>query len=79
MAQETTSAQELQYLIREIAREMNDNLPGDLTFLVVVCHKGDGQVGWSTRQTSDGMNMAKIRAVMRDWLDRADKMVVADA
>lgn len=74
MAQEPTTTQELQYLIREIAREMGANLPDDLDFLILIFHKGDGAVGWAKRELKEP-NMAKVRSVVRDWLDRADKMV----
>lgn len=68
-----TPTHELQYLVREIAREMNENLPEDLTFLLLVFHKGDGAVGWAKRDSDDRMD--KIRGVVRDWLERAEKMV----
>jgi hypothetical protein len=70
-----TDTLELQYLIREIAREMNANLPDDLSFVLMIFHKGDGAVGWATRE-DEHKNPEKIRRVVRDWLERSEKMEV---
>lgn len=74
MAQETTTTQELQYLIRQITKEFDDNMPADLGFVMLVYHKGDGAVGWSIRDKDDTA-MGKARSIVRAWLERAEKMV----
>jgi hypothetical protein len=75
MAQDTTDVLELQYLIKEIAREMNENLPLDLGFMLLVFHKNDGATGWATREGPD-LNMDKVRSVVRDWLMRGENRIV---
>jgi len=65
-----TSSQELQHLMREITLSMNENLPEDLGFIIILFHKGDGEVAWGKRG-----EMSKVRETLRSWLDRADRMV----
>jgi hypothetical protein len=72
--EEATTTEELQYLMKEIGREMGDNLPKDLGFLVLVYHKSDGAVAWTGR-VEGNEQMAKARQIVRDWLDRADRMI----
>ena len=73
MISEPTKTEEIQYIVKEVSREFKENLPQDLGFLVLIYHQNDGAVGWTAREGNEAM--VKARSVVRDWLDRADRMV----